>query len=547
MGGQLIFKGNQIDAKYKQQDIPLHRHNLFIEALPNILDMETVVKRIRRVPVYKKEDRDLSELQRIHRVQTIANYVEPLPFHIDLEAKFSRMIRHGYVARNPIKAEYVKQMRSGFEGLDWGGVDDQYEPIIKSTASGFAIVGPSGSGKSTAVESVLGLYPQVINHQKYYDTTFERKQIVWLKLECPKEGSAKSLCLNFFQSIDSIFENNTKYFDRYSSKSYSAEVLLPIMASIANLFGLGVLIIDEIQRIKLASSGGSDSLMNFLVQLVNIIGVPIVLVGTPRCLNILTEHFSNARRLEGQGDIMESNYMEDDEIWAHFIENLWKYQYTKIDTPLTSSISKAIYEESYGIIDLAVKLYMLVQWEAIGGEEKITAGLIREVSKDNLRLVKRSVSNLKSSGYQAAVSNDIFASQVDMEKYLKRAKEKVILNGKNNTLHNQEIAAQNEEQFSSSPLMMVAQWLVDAGIEPELAQKSAREALVKNKGDLDIAVAKREAFQVATFSAFENKQSVKKQRKKKTSSIEKEEMEKLLKEDEVNRIEILELKGGESK
>lgn len=527
MAGQLVLMGNQVQAIYYEQDIPLYKHNLYIEALPRVLDLFTVMKRVKRSPIYSPKDRDLPELQRIHRVQTIANFIEPLPFHVDLESRLSRMIRQGYVARNPLKAEWVKQMRSGFQGLDWGNDDDQYEPIIRSSATGFAIVGPSGSGKTTAIDSILGLYPQVICHSRYNDTPFERKQIVWLKLECPKDGSAKSLCLNFFQSIDRIL--GTEYFKRFSKARISADVLLPEMANLANLFGLGVLVIDEIQRVKLGSSGGAEGMMNFLVQLVNTIGVPIVTVGTPRALQVLTKHFSNARRMEGQGDIVKSNYLKDEE-WDYFIDRLWQYQYTKIETPLTSAISKALYEESFGIIDLAVKLYMLVQWEVIGKEEKITASLIREVANTSLRLVKNALRKIKEGDYLTD-SDDIFPSMVEMENYLKKTTERVFLQGKNNTIQNQQIASDSIDDYDSSPQMNIAQWLIDAGVEPTFAQQCAKEAFVKNKTDFNLQLAMKDAFQLANNTSNSNEDSTMQPKRKKKNSLDKKAMKKILEED----------------
>lgn len=527
MAGQLVLTGNQIPARYTEQTIPLYKHNLYIEALPRILDDLTVADRVERYPVYSPEDRNLPVLERIHRVQTIANFIEPLPFHNDLESRFSRMIRQGYVARNPIKAEWVKQMRSGFKGLDWGNEDDQYEPLIRSTSSGFAIVGPSGSGKTTAIESILGLYPQVIYHTQYNGTIFERKQIVWLKLECPKDGSAKSLCLNFFQSIDRIL--GTEYFKRFSKSRISADVLLPEMANLANLFGLGVLVIDEIQRVRLASSGGAEGMMNFLVQLVNTIGVPIVPVGTPRALKVLTEHFSNARRMEGQGDIVKSNYLKDDE-WDYFINSLWQYQYTEQVTPLTDAISNALYEESYGIIDLAVKLYMLVQWEVIGKEEKITVGVIREVAKESLQLVRAAFNKLKKGNYLEE-SDDIFPSQVDLDRYLQRANERVFLEGGINTLRNQQMASESVHDNEPSPKITIAQWLIDFGIERDKALQCAKEALVKNGKEFNLQVAMKDAFEIAHNISNSNEKGKKQPRNKKRSSMKEETMKEILEED----------------
>jgi hypothetical protein len=52
------------------------------------------------------------------------------------------------------------------------------------------------------------------------------------------------------------------------------------MANVAAVLGLGVLVIDEIQRLNEASSGGAAKMLNFFGQMVNQFSVPVVLVGT---------------------------------------------------------------------------------------------------------------------------------------------------------------------------------------------------------------------------------------------------------------------------
>ena len=52
-----------------------------------------------------------------------------------------------------------------------------------------------------------------------------------------------------------------------------------------------MLVIDEVQRISKASSGGVGEMLNFFTELVNTIGVPIVLVGTYKALSVLMGEF----------------------------------------------------------------------------------------------------------------------------------------------------------------------------------------------------------------------------------------------------------------
>ena len=55
---------------------------------------------------------------------------------------------------------------------------------ICSTADSLSIIGISGIGKTTAIERLSLMYPQVIKHETYEGQSFNRTQIVWLKIDC---------------------------------------------------------------------------------------------------------------------------------------------------------------------------------------------------------------------------------------------------------------------------------------------------------------------------------------------------------------------------
>ena len=214
-------------------------------------------------------------------------------------------------------------------------------------------------------------------------------QVVWLKLDCPFDGSIKGLCLNFFQAIDDLL--GSRYYERYASGRHTVDELLPRMARVAALHGLGVLVIDEIQHLSEAKSGGSRKMLNFFVQLVNTIGLPVVLVGTYKAQALLSGEFRQTRRGTGQGDFIWDR-MEDDEVWQLFVESLWQYQYTRRPVPLTKALQDTLHDASQGITDFAVKLYMLAQARAIvRDDETFSPALIRSVAKDSLRLASNGV------------------------------------------------------------------------------------------------------------------------------------------------------------
>jgi len=86
------------------------------------------------------------------------------------------------------------------------------------------------------------------------------------------------------------------------------------------------------------------------VNLVNTIGVPVILVGTPRALSFLQKEFQQAKRACGQGDALWE-HMENDNEWRRFVKAIWKYQYTKNNVELTDQImnSSILAQEAYAL------------------------------------------------------------------------------------------------------------------------------------------------------------------------------------------------------
>jgi hypothetical protein len=147
--------------------------------------------------------------------------------------------------------------------------------------------------------------------------------------------------------------------------------------------------VDEIQHLSLARSGGSAQVLNFFTTLINTAQIPVLLVGTPKSLKVLTSEFRQARRnLSGHGGFLWDR-LKKDENWSLFLSGLWQYQWTRHVEELTQELSDVMYEETQGIPDIAVKLFAMTQVRAIvTGKERITTDLIRKVAKEQLKLIR---------------------------------------------------------------------------------------------------------------------------------------------------------------
>lgn len=295
--------------KYHPETIGQFRGNPLIEVLPRRISTAEVIRELTCRPVFSEKDRSASAEDRGMLVQTLLRIYQPCEKDIDIYSKVERCIRWGYADRNPLSPEFIQQHFEYEAQLK----DEGFIKYTQSypTTSGFALLGISGLGKSTTLHHVLSRYPQVIRHTCYNGIPFNETQVTWIHMDCPNDGSLKGLCGPFFEHIDNLL--GTDYFAQYDEKRTTLNKMRIAMARIARTYHLGVIVIDEIQSLCVAKDASIPvKTLNFLVTLVNTIGVPVILVGTPRALSFLQKEFQQAKRASGQGDALWEHMQNDD-------------------------------------------------------------------------------------------------------------------------------------------------------------------------------------------------------------------------------------------
>ena len=149
------------------------------------------------------------------------------------------------------------------------------------------------------------------------------------------------------------------------------------------------------QNLKIAKTGGEQNLLRFLHGLVNNIGVPIVFCGNPPLDQILSKEIKSARRAEN-GGFIEMNHLKYDELWDLVLEPLWELQWTNVETPLITDLSKKLHTLSVGNLDVAVRIYKQSQNIVIGtGDERITVAVLDEAYRRTCQLTDPNLSILR--------------------------------------------------------------------------------------------------------------------------------------------------------
>lgn len=386
----MTLMNNTKDASYIEGEIEEYKNHPLINALPSINSPQAVARAINRYPRVTDEEKALPAHIRRHAMTRILDkFLYPTRAHVQLEQMISTMIRTGYLSRNIADKSHIETIYDT-EGHDYSA--EQRNAGNKALTS--SVIGCSGSGKTTAIDAVLEMYDQAIHHPKY-----QHVQLVWLKVECPHDGSVKSLCINFFRAIDEVLE--TDYEQTYVRPRSSAEMLLGDIARLCAIHSVGLLVIDEIQHLSRSKSGGSQKILNFFVTLTNVIKIPVLFIGTPKAKELFSPTLRSARRAAQFGSLewgrFEHSLSNENDEWSKFFGRLWKLQWFKNEVPLTSEIKELFWEYTQGVAHIAVLLFYLCQVRAVvAGREILDRKLIDKVYNDELSIIHPMIDALRS-------------------------------------------------------------------------------------------------------------------------------------------------------
>ncbi|WP_162800260.1 ATP-binding protein [Oceanobacillus zhaokaii] len=383
--------------------------NPLIQALPPLLDKAAIIKKLMVKPIYKEEEKHVDSAYRIYMVNRLFQLFTPLPVHIEVWNMIHSLIMQGYLARNPFDKNYKQYINESGREIINRSYEINSRQNFRTTAGCGTFIGYSGIGKTTTINRVLSNIPQVIVHNQYKNIHYNQIQLVWLKLEAPSNSSLKALCLQFFMKIDELLGTNN--YKKYVSRNMSVDHMLPLISQVSHNIGLGLLIIDETQNIK---KRGADQIMNFFVYLINS-GINLCLIGTPGAYDLFGKELRMTRRLTGNAEIIYNNMKYGNE-FSFLLESIWKYQWTRNFVPFNEELGKTIYEETQGISDLVIKIFVYSQQLAIeNGKEELSIDLIKKLAKEKFRLLQPMLEAIRSGNpHKIAKYEDI--RRIDLEK-----------------------------------------------------------------------------------------------------------------------------------
>jgi hypothetical protein len=397
-----------VTADYKTAALFEHRGNKPIEALPLPMSDEELFPLLAKYPHFDPVERQLPTHLRQQCVMRLRRYLDPMDEHFLLAQRIDAMLRDGYVNRNFVSTDFRRQLQQSYERLSGGELpaELQNEDL---TALAMAVLGLSGMGKTRGILRILERrYPRVIYHPAY-----GQFQVVWIHLNATFDSSAKQLCVSFFIELDRLL--GTTYQDDFKvlSKGTTTVQLMLRIAHLCRLHHIGIIALDEIQHLEGATVKVSERTMSFLVTFANIVGVPVLLMGTNKARNILQLDFRQARRSTGFGMLYWDRLQGD--AWRAFAECLLRFQWTRNQAPLTDELLNTLWDLSQGVVDVAIKLIMVTQATAmVNGTEMITPAGLLAVAKKEFQLLEPMISAMRSNDIRRiAKFDDVSPLDVD--------------------------------------------------------------------------------------------------------------------------------------
>lgn len=402
--------GTIVDAIYHKAKSPLDIGNRYIETLPYPL---TDIQEIARhydvgLHTYASSDRKKSRQDRRFLVNQLRVVRVALPFEQDLEMEFYRTLCESYRLRTPCEFFVDGERQCRLQG-----------DVSEAANTGFNMLGFSGCGKSSAVRLLTSRYPQVIRHHINGEIS---TQIVYLVVSCQPNSNFSALYSSIGRAIDMALR--TDVYQKEIDKIRTLAGKMNKIVALIETFGIGTIILDEIQLIDFSNT--KESSFEALMVITNETKMAFCVVGTIEAYVKMFKKQRTARRLGRE--INASYYCQNKKYYQFVLGKLFQYQWFDKPIALTDELVEAFYEETKGIIDQTVSLYIAVQDEYLKTNQKtVTPEFIATVSKRRYPNLKALLERIDEPDIQAQIDKIMCESKKKQEEELNLARQKQMM------------------------------------------------------------------------------------------------------------------------
>lgn len=342
----------------------------FTTKLPEMKSGNELISALSIIPEYDETICQQNQAVRLMALSDLYQIYIPSQMSLEIYSKLYLALLRSMQKKGTQMA--IKQRYENYKAIQ----QQSYSGILGGSDS-FTIIGTSGIGKSSAISRAISLITEnrIIETDKPYI-----KIIPCLIVQCPFDSSVKGLLLEILRKVDEELGTD-HYIHAIKSRASTTDMLIGAVSSIA-LNNIGMLVVDEIQNV--ANSKNGKSLIGALTQLINNSGISICMVGTPESTVFFEQAMQLARRSVG----LQYTTMKYDDYFQSFCKIIFKYQFLKNRTDITTVITEWLYEHSAGVVSVVVSLIHDAQEIAIlTGKEVLNLDTLNEAYQQRLSLL----------------------------------------------------------------------------------------------------------------------------------------------------------------
>jgi len=222
------------------------------------------------------------------------------------------------------------------------------------------------------------------------------KQLVWLKIHMPSDGSRGGFLKGAFLDLDKALA--TDYTSHFASHRWTVERSLVVFLHLISVHRCGLLVIEEAQETTLSHSAIGREFLTFFLRLLNW-GIPTVLMGNPLAFSKLREFSQDVDRFSEGGwfhihplmDPRSEEWTEDwiPSLWAPTLLDHADAEYVPItDDPVDQTLAGFIWKRTAGLPRYVCRLRREVQDAALrAGATQVNAEMIDEVYRTSEKMI----------------------------------------------------------------------------------------------------------------------------------------------------------------
>lgn len=384
-----------ITAQYRELSLAKYRDNPLIESLPAPLTAGILMQRTMALPRTPTNLASHTRLERKMLAEDIGCAFVTPQLTLRLYEEVYIRLCEGYLARNPLVSKVQQSLHR---------IRDPFSaplPGAKTSAASSLFIGPTGLGKTAVVRSVFSQFPVVISHTQYRGHPLLLKQIVYLKIDCPSNGSRLAFINNIWHALDIAL--GTHYHEQYSKARLKIPDLQKCIAAACAMHAVGFLVVDEVHYLRpvLEDNDKEQATLPFVDELLNGIGIPVLLIGTWKSARLLNRNATTVRRASSALTLAEKPYPLTSKYWEKLVDELWAYQVCLQPAVLNDEWRQRIHHFTCGLPALLVKLLIAAQKRAIDtGKDTVDGKILEEVYQREFVLLHEALNALRHGHHE---------------------------------------------------------------------------------------------------------------------------------------------------